>query len=185
MKKMLLVSALMCSLCSSLAYGENPLPSGDFWKTATVEDVNSAVANGVDVTARDGYGQTALMTAALFNPSPEIVDQLVKLGADINARDEYGWTPLMLAAGKNENLEVTTVLLEAGADINARDEYGWTPLMLAARFDKNPEVITVLLNTGAEANLKSDEGKTAFDYAEENEHIKGSPAYWELNDRRF
>ena len=80
--------------------------------------------------------------------------------------------------------EIQSALVN-GADINARDEDGWTPLMLAALASENPEVITVLLEAGADAGLETIEGKTAFDYAEENEHIKGSPAYWELNDRRF
>jgi ankyrin repeat protein len=97
MKRILIISALTFLLCSSLAYGENPLPSGGFWKTATVEDVNSAVASGADVNARDEYGQTALMTAARFNPSPEIVNQLVKLGADVNA--EKGQDAFFIISG--------------------------------------------------------------------------------------
>jgi hypothetical protein len=36
MKRILIISALIFSLCSSLAYGENPLLSKEFWETATV-----------------------------------------------------------------------------------------------------------------------------------------------------
>ena len=52
MKRILISFVLIFSLCSSLAYGENTLLSAKFWKTATVEDVNSSVANGADVSAR-------------------------------------------------------------------------------------------------------------------------------------
>ena len=46
MKRILIISALTCLLCSSLAYGENPSPSNEVLKTAAVEDADSASANG-------------------------------------------------------------------------------------------------------------------------------------------
>ena len=57
--------------------------------------------------------------------------------------------------------------------------------MYAAGFNKNPDVITTLLNAGADAKAKSNEGKTAFDYAQNNPKIKGTKAYWDLNNARF
>jgi len=57
--------------------------------------------------------------------------------------------------------------------------------MFAASFNKNPDVITTLLNAGADAKAKSIEGKTAFDYAQDNPKIKGTKAYWDLNNARF
>ena len=42
---------------------------------------------------------------------------------------------------------------------------------------KNPEVITVLLDAGADITLKSSGGKTAFDYAKNNESLKGTEQY--------
>ena len=85
MKRIVIISVLACSLCSSLAYGENALLSEAFWKTATVKDVNSAVANGADVNARYDEEYTALFIAASVNTNPEVVEELVKLGADVNA----------------------------------------------------------------------------------------------------
>ncbi len=76
-------------------------------------------------------------------------------------------------------------LISAGADVNARDEFGATPLMEAAEFNKNPAVIIALLNAGANGKLHDKDGKTAFDYAKNNEAIKGTKAYWRLNDTRF
>ena len=94
-------------------------------------------------------------------------------------------TPLMFAAEGNQNPEVIRVLLDAGADVNARVEDGMTPLMFAAEGNQNPEVIMTLLDNGADGEKISIEGKTAFDYANENKHIKGTKAYWRLNDARF
>jgi len=58
-------------------------------------------------------------------------------------------------------------------------------LMLAAINNKNPEVITILLKSGADGTLKDNEGKTAFDYAGDNEKIKGTAQYWELNEAQY
>jgi ankyrin repeat protein len=68
----------------------------------------------------------------------------------------------------------------AGADLEARDTNGSTPLMHAALFSDCPEVITTLLKAGAEVKAKDYEGKTAYDYAQVNEKLKGTDAYRRL-----
>ena len=91
----------------------------------------------------------------------------------------------MYAARYNSSPDVITALLEAGASINDRNNYGDTPLMYAAQYNSNPEVITALLKAGADATIKNRWNKTAFDYAKKNEDLKGTSAYWELNNARF
>ena len=86
----------------------------------------------------------------------------------------------MLAAWDNLNPEVITILLKAGAKADNRDKNGVTALMTAAKNNQNPEIIKVLLKAGANPKLKSIAGKTAFDYAEENEKVKGTQTYLEL-----
>lgn len=113
------------------------------------------------------------------------ISAAIKAGASVNDRDRDGWTPLMVAALYNDNPEVTIALLEAGASVNDRNDYGGTPLIYAAQYNSNPEVITALLKAGADATTKNNRNKTAFDYAKENEDLKGTSAYWELNNARF
>jgi ankyrin repeat protein len=60
-----------------------------------------------------------------------------------------------------------------------------TALMKAASHNSNPEVIKVLLAAGANGRLLSKEGKTASDFAKDNPHIKGTDAYWLLNDAHW
>ena len=72
-----------------------------------------------------------------------------------------------------------------GANIEARGERERTPLMYTAWFNQNPEVITTLLDAGADGKVRDIDGKTAFDYAKENEQLKGTDEYWRLNDARF
>ena len=47
------------------------------------------------------------------------------------------------------------------------------------------EFVTVLLEAGADPNARDSDGKLPFDYAEDNEQLKGTDAYWKLNDARF
>ncbi len=57
--------------------------------------------------------------------------------------------------------------------------------MLAAEYNENPAVVITLLNAGADGTIKSSEGETAFDYAQQNQKLKGTKAYWDLNNARF
>jgi ankyrin repeat protein len=45
-----------------------------------------------------------------------------------------------------------------------------------------PEVITVLLKAGADGTAKDSMGKTAFDYAKNNEKLKGTDAIRQLEE---
>ena len=74
-----------------------------------------------------------------------------------------------------------TALLEAGADPNVRDVTGSTPLHHA----RTAEAVTALLEARADPNARDADGKLPFDYAGDNEQIKGTDAYWRLNDARF
>lgn len=57
--------------------------------------------------------------------------------------------------------------------------------MYAAEDNQNPDVITILLKAGADAKAKDKVGRTAFDYAKDNEKLKGADAYWKLNDAQY
>lgn len=71
-----------------------------------------------------------------------------------------------------------------GADVNARYKDGVTALMLAARAG-TAESVKVMLDAGADASAKDFSGRTAWDYAQDNDELKGTDVYWVLNDARF
>ena len=89
--------------------------------------------------------------------------------------------------------------LSAGADPGARRGFAdGTPLHAAATTGSNPSVITALIEAGADPAARDDMGFTPFDYAREgggaqgwpvggpgNEALKGTEAYWLLNEARF
>ena len=148
----------------------------------TVEDINAV---GTKVNDRDESGRTALMYAASWNDNPAVIEALLVAGASINDRNEEGWTALMGAAIESNNPAVVDALLAAGAKVNERTEEGGTALLYAAKYQDNPAVILALLDANADVTIKDEEGKTAWDYMKENEDLKGTDAYWRLNNLRF
>jgi ankyrin repeat protein len=116
---------------------------------------------GADVNARDAYGVTAMMFAAICG-SAEVIERLIDEGADVNAQDLNGRSVLIEALTTENDIPVSTIqsLVEAGAAPNVRINGGVTPLMLAATGD--PEVLQILIDAGADVNAQDDHGATAL-----------------------
>jgi ankyrin repeat protein len=87
--------------------------------------VQTVLARGTPVNAKDVYGMTALMWAA-----PQVVPLLLKRGADVRVRDYFDRTALHFAAC-TDSPAVVRALLDRGLNVNERDAQGWTPLLYA------------------------------------------------------
>jgi ankyrin repeat protein len=89
------------------------------WENAIIRGniftVCDLVVQGMDVNARDRYGQTALMLAAHAGHR-EIVETLITQRADLNVTAKFGLSALMLAiiAGHED---VARLLAKSGADL--------------------------------------------------------------------
>ena len=153
-----------------------------FSDTATV--IVALMKAGADLHARNEFGDTPLHWAAI-NSNLEVTLTLLEAGADVDARDEERATPLHIAAAMNNNGQIIAALLEGGSDPNARTEGGETPLHLAAMVNANPAVVVALLDGGADPIARDDGDETPWDYANDNESLKGTTAYWCLNDARW
>ena len=151
----------------------------------TPEVIDVLLNTGLDPNARMEDGTTPLHFAAFWNRNPEVITALVEAGANPKTRNESGRTPLHNAAGNNRNPEVVTSLLKAGAEIEPQDVNRRTPLHLATLFNKNPAIIEALLDAGADPNALDNAGQTPWDYANNNDALKGTDAYWQLNELRF
>ena len=149
------------------------------------------LAAGANVEARTDRGRTPLHWAASFNENPAVIEALLASGANPMARNRTGRTPLHDIDRSDIPAMIIEVLLAAGAQITARDEDGNTPLHTAAAYrNATNEVhggaaIEALLDAGADATARNATGETPWDIAAENERLKGSDAYWQLNDARF
>lgn len=133
--------------------------------SATLGDsrkVNSLLAKGSAVDARNKFGSTALMGAAAGGYE-DIVKILIGKKAEVGVQSLNGFTPLMFAA-KNGHEGVVRMLLEQGADVNVADGEGFTALMHAAA-GGHAEVIELLAAKGADVNRRSPEGLTALKLA--------------------
>lgn len=123
----------------------------------SLEDVKSWLARGMDVNARNEFGQTALHVVQ----KAETAQYLIKSGADVNARDkDFSMTPLFY-----QEVPVARLLVAAGADINARSKKGNTPLIWHS-YNGYQKGIAYLLSKGADINAVNDDGQTALDVAE-------------------
>ena len=100
------------------------------------ETAGELLKEGVDVNAKNSFGETLLMKA--------IVSSFWY--GDLN----------------NEGLIFAESLIAAGANVNAADVNGTTALMLASE-RMIPNLVEELLKAGADANAKDSEGRTALD----------------------
>ena len=104
-----------------------------------------------------------------------------------------GVTPYDAIESRAEARAGIETLIAAGANVDARDERGDTALHLAAQHSYSgryylshaDHAIEALLDAGANATARNAAGRTPWDFAQANESLSGSDAYWRLNEARF
>ncbi len=160
--------------------GCTQLCTADFYLSATAQDLQQVIDQGVDVNARDDVGKTALHWVA--QAKPEVITTLLTSGADVNAKDKWDRTPLHFVAATG-SLENIRLLLGAGAEVNAKTANDWTPIHGAAKFGAAQNV-TVLLEAGADATAKTEMGETPFTFGASNPKLEGSEALEILEESR-
>ncbi|MEG9861161.1 MAG: ankyrin repeat domain-containing protein [Parvularculales bacterium] len=92
----------------SLHAQENVLLESEFWETATIEDVETAIRDGADVNESiaciqctdDEWFNITPLHLAVDVGSPEAINVLLEHGANVEAHDNYGWTPMYWAVKK-------------------------------------------------------------------------------------
>ena len=99
--------------------------TGDFFETATVEDVTTCLAAGVDVNANNSDAMTPLHWAPRSNEDAAVINELLQAGADPTARNADGLTAAQLAERDNQNHIVVLGLrfaevIAAGVTIGGR-----------------------------------------------------------------
>ena len=131
---------------------------------------------GADIEARNGGGETPLLTAAGGTRTPDVVRLLLARGADVSAKNTWGRTACDMAVpmGGWVHTDVMTQLCDESrkwlttgfwrtantadvreqfdgrADINAQDTAGERALYKAVSWNRDPEVVALLLNLDAD-----------------------------------
>src|ERR1700722_5166500 len=116
-------------------------------KNGYLKNVETLIAAGAGLEARDNGDRTALMRAAEKGYS-DIVRILIKSGADVNARDKFDWTPLFMAADKGHT-DIVRILMAAGAS----DGKNFESIFVPAVFNGNIEMVKAIVEN---ANINCD-----------------------------
>lgn len=115
------------------------------------------IERGADVSAKDSYGQTVLISVlgknlgARASPHGEMLTVLLEHGADINAKDNNGGTALSFEAASGQIDKVQT-LLDHGALPD-------THVCANAASSGNVSLLKLLLDRGANVNAKTQQGE--------------------------
>jgi len=113
-------------------------------KNGDLKNVETLIAPGVDLEARDNQNMTALMIAAKKGYT-DIVSKLINAGANLGAKDRYGKTVLSYAC-KSGHTETVKILIANGA---GKNEKNFGELFVSAVFTGNNEMVKALIVEGA------------------------------------
>ena len=103
-------------------------------RQGSVDHLEDVWEEGVDINARDGHGQTALMLAAVAGQD-EVVEWLIAHDAALDHAAKYGLSALMLSVVYG-HVGIVRALVAAGADTDLKGTgppgfWGKTALQLA------------------------------------------------------
>ncbi len=168
-RRLALRGAILAWVVTGLAAGASAAdqPLADAARNADWGVVRALIAEGADVTGRQGDGATALHWAAYWD-EVELADLLLDAGADVSAANDLGVTPVWTAA-ENGRAAMVRRLLDAGANPNAPLLSGETPLMTAARVGA-AGVAGLLLDAGADVDATGSRSQTALMWAVAQRH---------------
>ena len=180
MQKHILVLVLMFVAMSSAVWAEcGKLCDENWWPTATASDVQAELDAGADVMARSEMKYYNGYTPLHWAKTAESIQLLIAAGADITAKTEEGKTVWGFAQ-KNEKLEGTEALwslAEALGKCSRWCDAGWWRQI-------TEDDLQALLDAGVYNKLTKKDRATAWNLAQSSP-LKGSAAYWALNDARF
>ena len=137
-----------------------------------------------DVKIKNKYGSSALMIASCYNNNPQIIKKLLSY---YQMNDKEVLKSLVLLLSESQTSEYTSIaklnaFLDYSVPLNTFYE-GKTPLMYACEFGNSTQIIKVLIDNNAITSIRSTEGKTAYDYASENQSLTHDSNYWLLNKK--
>lgn len=141
--------------------------------------------NKIDLTAfllskgynpdQKDYNMLSPFIAAAANGFNEVFQLLLQYSPDLTQFNRFGGTALLPSSEKGF-IRVVQKALDAGVPVNHINRLGWTALLEAVILGDNGflfrDIVEELVAKNADIRIKDFEGKTAMDYAEENQQTK-------------
>jgi ankyrin repeat protein len=138
--------------------------------------LTAMLAQKPNVDARDPYGGTPLMAAAMTE-DPDAVNLLLMAGAKPDAVDDDKGSALMrIQEDSMRSVAVARALIAAGAPVNQQGDQGRTALLVALCYLRNDKaavvsVTRVLLDAGANPSQADDDGNTPLECAVKTDNL--------------
>lgn len=152
--------------------------------SSNLECTESLLEAGADISVKNIYGSSALVLASCYNENPLILSKL--LSKYKSSDKEVLRSLIFLLSEQNisekDQLAKLRFYIDQAVPLNVLYE-GKTPLMYAAKYGNSTKIIKMLIDNQASPVLRSTEGKTAFDYAMDNNNLAHDETYWALNVR--
>ena len=152
--------------------------------SSNLECTESLLEAGADISLKNKYGSSALVLASCYNENPLILSKL--LSKYKSSDKEVLRSLVFLLSEQNisekDQLAKLRFYIDQAVPLNVLYE-GKTPLMYAAKYGNSTKIIKMLIDNQASPLLRSTEGKTAFDYAMDNNNLAHDETYWALNVR--
>jgi ankyrin repeat protein len=125
-----------------------------------VSGVETAIAGGAPLEARDAAKRTALLIATRAN-HVEVARALIAAGADVNAKDNIRDTPFLYAGAEGRDDILKLILATGRANLKDTNRYGGVALIPAAHHGY-PETVRILLQTDIDIDHVNNLGWTAL-----------------------
>lgn len=121
-------------------------------------------AAGANIEHLNNTNSNALISAAYWGRTSEIIQFLIEKNVKLDIQDDHGYTALMKSVPYDtpEAIASFKILIENGADINIKNIDGNTVLMLASEHFPFNGKIKLLIENGADLNLQNNIGDTAL-----------------------
>lgn len=131
------------------------------------EIVKQCLQNGLDPNEIFEDRYTLLLPSTCCGDE-KLVRLLIDSGANVNFRSKLGMTPIYLAS-QHDAYDLTKLLIDNGAIIDIPSTKEVKSPLIEATIQGNELIVRVLLDAGADINIKDLQGKTALNYATEND----------------
>ena len=134
-------------------------------KDGDMEIFDKLLKYNANVHAKNRWGETAAMYAAMYGRTKMLKTLIEKKGVSVNEENKNTYDTLLIYAAMNGRTDTVKYLISQNADVNAENKKGHTAATLAA-MNGHTEILNELINNGVSVDAKNEKtGDTLLMYA--------------------